>query len=210
MKAIFILSLTFILVMSMIKDSYGVGEPVFDEAAVLKIGEQIEQAQKGVDVMKEMSNNIGDGKLTPDTVLFMGKWYTKCGGSRFALPDWFPSLNIKICGSQVSIFNSVADDYKKNYIPLSGDDAATISKKENTYMEAGKKVKVFALTRSSLTLRSVDENQKVLDSLQTSLNSAVTQTQILKVQTQATIQLVQQMQELNQQLATLTQVEGFK
>jgi hypothetical protein len=204
-----LITIIFLLLFS-INKVHATGLPVFDASTAAGLVQQLQAMQQMIEHNTEMAKKVGDGEFTPSTINWMNSWYTKCGGGKYTLPDWFPHPKLNICGDSGKILEAGVDWYEKEILITDLDTPKQAEIKAKKQLEAVLRVRKFILSTSVTDMRRGEEDQKAIKELQKALESANDQIKVQKIQTQIMIQMLAELQKLNIQQAEVLHLTAIK
>ncbi|MDR0484227.1 MAG: hypothetical protein LBH40_03010 [Alphaproteobacteria bacterium] len=204
----YIFLLLFIFSASNLKSEILTFDPTAAANSVIQISHLVEMIEHQADMAKK----VGDGNFTPQTIGWMSNWWSKCGGGKYTLPDWFPHPKLDICADGNASITAGVNWYKENWLPLKSDKdkPGAVSEKNNKREEARTQIRGFALSASILGMQRAKEDQKAVENLQQGLTGAKDQISVQKIQTQVMIQMLAELQRVNQQQAQIIQLMAVK
>ncbi len=189
----------------------GGGTPVFDSTSYLTAVQQLESMKQMIEHNAEMAKQVGDGKLTPQTINWASDWYTKCGGGKFTLPDWFPHPKLNICADGNKQVELGVDWYERELLIDAKLDTPEQAKiKSQKQQKALKQVRAYSLSKSVLEMQRGEEDPKSIEEFQNGLKGSKDQIAIQKIQTQVMIQTLAELQKLNIKQAEIIHIMSLK
>ncbi len=186
------------------------GTPVTDFTAASNFVTQLGALQQMIEHNTQMAKKVGEGEFTPSTINWMNSWYTKCGGGKYVLPDWFPHPKLNICGDGKATLEAGVDWYEKEILITDVDTPKQAEIKSKKQVEAVLRVRKFILSTSVTDMRRGEEDKKAIEEFQQGLKSANDQIKVQKIQTQVMIQMLAELQKLNIQQAEILHLTAIK